>query len=63
MTLQARPVSAAAIRNALVQVQHSVLTHQQTHRRYVIPSALSETARRLYNVMGLRHSTTPYELK
>ncbi len=51
------------IRNALVQVQHSVLAHQQTHRRYVMPSAISDTARQLYKVMGLRHATTPYELK
>lgn len=63
MTLQARPVSPEAIRNALVHVQHSVLAHQQTHRRYVIPSAISETGRQLYKVMGLTHSTTPYELK
>ena len=63
MTLQARPVSPEAIRNALVHVQHSVLAHQQTHRRYVIPSAISETGRQLYKIMGLTHSTTPYELK
>ncbi len=63
MTLQAKPVSPEVIRNALAHVQHSVLTHQQTHRRYVIPSAISETARRLYKIMGLSHSTTPYELK
>lgn len=63
MTLQARPVSPEAIRNALVHVQHSVLAHQQTNHRYVIPSAISETGRQLYKVMGLTHSTTPYELK
>lgn len=63
MTLQARPVSPEVIRNALTHVQHSVLEHQQTKRRYVIPSAVSETGRQLYKVMGLSHSTTPYELK
>lgn len=63
MTLQARPVSPEVIRNALVHVQHSVLEHKQTNRRYVIPSAISETGRQLYKVMGLTHSTTPYELK
>jgi len=63
MTVQARPVSPEAIRNALVHVQHSVLAHQQTNHRYVIPSAISETGRQLYKVMGLTHSTTPYELK
>ena len=63
MALQARPVSPEVIRNALVHVQHSVLQHQQTQRRYVLPSAISETGRQLYKVMGLTHSTTPYELK
>ena len=63
MTLQARPVSPEGICNALTHVQHSVLEHQQTKRRYVIPSAISETGRQLYKVMGLSHSTTPYELK
>ncbi len=63
MTLQARPVSPDVIRNALVHVQHSVLEHTQTHRRYVIPSAVNETSRQLYKVMGLTHATTPYELK
>lgn len=52
-----------ATRNALVHVQHSVLAHQQTNRRYVIPSAISETGRQLCKVMGLTHATTPYELK
>ena len=63
MALQARAVSPEVIRNALVHVQHSVLAHQQTTRQYVIPSAISETGRQLYKVMGLTHSTTPYELK
>ena len=63
MALQARPVSPEVIRNALVHVQHSVLEHQRTKRRYVIPSAISETGRQLYKVMGLTHATTPYELK
>lgn len=63
MALQARPVSPEVVRNALVHVQHSVLEHTQTHRRYVIPSAVNEAGRQLYKVMGLTHSTTPYELK
>ena len=63
MALQARAVSPEGICNALTHVQHSVLEHQQTTHRYVIPSAISETGRQLYKVMGLTHSTTPYELK
>ena len=63
LALQARAVSPEVICNALTHVQHSVLEHQQTKRRYVIPSAISETGRQLYKVMGVTHSTTPYELK
>ena len=63
LALRARAASPEVICNALTHVQHSVLEHQQTTRRYVIPSAISETGRQLYKVMGLTHSTTPYELK
>ena len=63
MALQARAVSPEVICNALTHVQHSVLEHKQTQRRYVIPSAISEVGRQLYKVMGLTHSSTPYELK
>ena len=63
MSLQAKPVSPEVISNALTHVQHSVLEHKQTKRRYVIPSSISEVGRQLYKVMGLTHSSTPYELK
>ena len=63
MSLQAKPVSPEVIGNALTHVQHSVLEHKQTKRRYVIPSSISEVGRQLYKVMGLTHSSTPYELK
>ena len=63
MSLQARPVSPEVICTALTHIQHSVLEHKQTNRRYVLPSAISEVGRQLYKVMGLTHSSTPYELK
>ena len=63
MSLQAKPVSPEVIGNALTHVQHSVLEHKQTKRRYVIPSSISEVGRQLYKVVGLTHSSTPYELK
>ena len=63
MSLQAKPVSPDVICTALTHSQHSVLEHQQTKRRYVLPSAISEVGRQLYKVMGLTHSSTPYELK
>ena len=57
-----RPASPEVIRNALVHVQHSVLQHQRTQRRYAVPSTMSEVARKLYRVMGLARSVTPYTL-
>ena len=63
LSLQARPVSPEVICTALTHVQHSVLEHQQTKRRYGIPSAISETGRQLYKVMGLTYSSTPFEIK
>ena len=63
MALQARAVSPEVLCNALTHVRPSVLEHQQTKRRYVIPSAISETGRQLYKVMGMTHSTMPCELE
>lgn len=63
VALQARPLSPEVIRNALVHVQHSVLQHQRTKRRYAIPSTMSEVARTLYRVMGLARTMTPYEIE
>ena len=62
MALQSRPVSPEVIRNALVHVQHSVVQHQRTKQRYAIPSTMSNVAGKLYAVMGLTRSTTPYAL-
>ena len=60
--LQQRLMSAAVIRNALVHVQHSVLRHQETSVRYVIPSALNPEAQRLYRTMAVAYSEVPYRL-
>ena len=42
IVLQAKPRSSEVVRNALVHVQHSVLRHQRTKRRYAIPSTISD---------------------
>ena len=55
-------LSPAVIRNALIQVQHSILEHQSTHKRYVIPSQISLAAKKFYELMGLSASTVPYTL-
>ena len=60
--LQYQPLSAAVIRNALIHVQHSVLKHKRTQHRYVIPSTVSPEAKKIYQLMGLKASTMPYQL-
>ncbi len=60
--LQQRALSEEAIRRALVGVQCSVLHDRGSGRRYVIPSALGDVARRLYRVMGLKRTAVPFEL-
>ena len=55
-------LSPVVIRNALLQVQHSILEHQSTHKRYVIPSQISPEAKKIYDLMGLSASTVPYAL-
>ena len=60
--LQYRKLSPAVIRNALLHVQHSVLRHKHTGVGYVMPSQVSPEAKKIYQVMGLKLSTTPYQL-
>ena len=60
--LQYQPMSCAAIRNALIHVQHSVLKHKGTQHRYVIPSKISPEAKKIYQLMNLKASSTPYQL-
>jgi transposase len=60
--LQYRAMSAEVIRNALVHVQHSLLTHEIRPDLYVIPAKASPEARKIYQVMGVKWSEVPYRL-
>ena len=60
--LQYQALSPAVIRNALLQVQHSILEHQSTHKRYVIPSQISLEAKKIYELMGLSVATATYKI-
>jgi len=60
--LQYKKISPEAIRKALVGVQTSILRHLNGNR-YAIPSDVSQDARKLYQIMGKKHSTTPYRVK
>jgi len=60
--LQYKRLSPQVIRNALCHVQHSVLRHTKTHKRYVIPSQFSPEAKKIYQLMGIKLSGAPYAL-
>jgi len=59
---QYQPMSCKAIRQELRQVQLSFLKHQWTKKRYCVPSKVSDVARKLYHIAGIKISTTPFEL-
>lgn len=60
--IQQGAMSAEVIRNALVHVQTSILKDQKNGKRYAIPSNTSPEAKKLYQVMGLSLSSTPFAL-
>ena len=59
--LQYKKLSPESIREALIRVQSSILVDNKKGK-YVIPSQVSQDARKIYQVMGLSYSQTPYRL-
>lgn len=57
-----RRLSPAAIRDALLNRQCSVLRHTRTASQYVIPSPATAEAQLIYEALGLNLSDVPYEL-
>ncbi len=60
--LQHKALSPEVIRNALIHVQHSVFKHKRTKKSYVMPAQINPEAKKIYAVMGLKATTTPYQL-
>ncbi len=58
--LQYEALSPEIIRNELVHVQQSILIHKSTGRRYGIPSKPTLHAKKIYQVMGKKLSSTPF---
>ena len=58
--IQYQACSPEVIRNALIHAQHSLLVDQTNNNKYSIPSNISKEALKIYQIMGLKHSTTPY---
>jgi len=58
VALQQEKISMNEMRAVLWRVQSSYLTEDGTQNKYRLPSAMSVTARKLYQVMGIKRSQT-----
>ncbi len=61
VALQYEKMSPEAIRQELIRIQSSILKDKDG-QRYVIPSKASTHGLKIYQVMGLKYSITPYRL-
>ncbi|MEJ7769369.1 MAG: IS1634 family transposase [Chitinophagaceae bacterium] len=61
--LQYKKLSPAAIRNELMRLQTSILKDYTTMKEYIIPSKATQDAKKIYQVLGLKWSDTPFAVK
>ena len=61
ISLQYKKMSSDAIRNSLIRIQASILKDRDSNR-YVVPSKPDQDAIKIYQLMGLRYSATPFRL-
>lgn len=62
VSLQYKKLSPEVIRRELLHTQLSFLKHQQTKARYCVPSNVSQDAKKIYQVMGLKLSMVPFKI-
>jgi transposase len=60
--LQYKKLSPQIIRNLLLNVQKSIVYDKEKKIKYVIPSKIKPDAKKIYNLMEVSHSLTPYIL-
>ena len=58
--LQYRKLSIEKIRQVLAKVQTSILFDRQKRIRYGLPSRTGKDARKIYNILDIKRSITPY---
>lgn len=56
------PMSFENLRNELLHVQSSILIEKNTKNRYVLPSKVTVTHRKIYSAFDLKRHETPYKL-
>jgi transposase len=62
VSLQYQKMSPEAIRKELLHVQMSYLKHCKTKKAYCIPSKINQHAKKIYQLMALKYSATPFQL-
>ncbi len=60
--LQYKKLSPKNIRNLLLNVQKSIVYDKQKSIKYIIPSKIKSDAKKIYNLMEVSYTTTPYIL-
>ena len=63
VALQYQKLSPEVIRRELAHVQVSLLEDRKTKSVYAMPSSVSPKAEKIYQVLGLKPSTTAYQVK
>jgi transposase len=58
--LQYKKLSIEKIRYALMKVQTSILFDKEKRIRYGLPSFMKKDARKIYDILNIKRSTTPY---
>ena len=61
--LQYIKLSPERIRKILLSIQMSILYDTRTKKKFVLPSKISLEAKKIYKLMEVPISTTPYILK
>lgn len=61
--LQYKKLSPAAIRNHLLQLEVSILKDYKTQKQYALPSKATQDAKKIYQLLGLKYTDTPYQIK
>ena len=60
MLLQSTTFDYISIRQTLIRVQTSILFDRKKRIRYGLPSRMGKDARKIYNLLGVKRSITPY---
>jgi len=60
--LQYKKLSPKIIRNLLLNVQKSIVYDKQKSIKYIIPSKIKSDAKKIYNLMEVSYTITPYIL-